>query len=613
MKKGAATMLFLSTAILSATTSAYSLPSVSATGAQPSSQNVEGMKQIHEPQEAAETAPSLEWVDPSVSPRVVLLCIHGLGLHKGNYDAFGKNICKYGIPTYAIDVRGFGEYLESGRHTQLDFDGTLADIKLYLQKLHEKYPDLPVVILGESMGGAIALRATALYPELISGLVSSVPSGDRFNQFGQNLSVGMHVLVGGFHKPMNIGDTIVKQATKKEDLRKEWSTDPMGKMEISPAELMRFSGFMAENFDAAKKITDKPVLFVQGVSDKLVRPAGTWKLCDSLATPNREMVLSKTGEHLIFEEAQFSDNDLLFLRRWIDRNIVKLDKFAVTPAGGAAGVETADVPATNSTDTTASSQSGDTAAAAGSSTTDATNTAATGAATASASTQTGTSAGTASASTITTAMATTPATITGVSLPLSSQSSTQAESTPQGISYWIELYRNGKLYRCNNKTHFQSGDAIRFHVTPHSDGYAYVVMKEGSSGKSSILFPTPQTGSNNFLRLGQDYPLPYQTWLQFDKNPGIEKVSLVFSRARINPESPMNNNRILTAYVSPERTGSKDLVPTRMKLSWDDPAPVIIPETQQSAVASSGNNSIVRVSYSGDEDVMAIDVALAHD
>ena len=103
------------------------------------------------------------------------------------------------------------------------------------------------------MGGAIALRATALYPELISGLISSVPSGDRYNEMGQGFKIGMHVLLGGgMNKPMNIGDTIVKQATKKDDLRETWSQDPDGKMNLTPAELIHFQSFMKENLDAAK-------------------------------------------------------------------------------------------------------------------------------------------------------------------------------------------------------------------------------------------------------------------------------------------------------------------------------------------------------------------------
>lgn len=516
---------------------------------EPSTDGAKGFKYV---EAAGEMPPSVEWVDPSVPTRAVLLCIHGLSLHKGNFEAFGRNMCKYGVATYAIDARGFGDWLTMGKHKEVDFNGTLADIKLFLQSLHTKYPNTPVIILGESMGGSIALHATAEYPQLIDGLVSSVPSGDRFNQFGQELKVGMHVLVGGFHKPMNIGTTVVKQATKKEDLRSEWENDPHGKMELTPSELLKFQSMMSGNFDAARKIKSTPVLFVQGVDDKLVHPEGTWKIYDSVASANREMVLSKTGEHLIFEEAQFSDDDTLFLRRWIDKNVAKLEPFALEKKGTNTAVVAQQSPRT--------SQAVPTAAAG--------------------------------------EIAAPPHTVP------------PHEQAEQRISYWIELYRDGNIYRCNNKMQFKSGDAIRFHILPHQNGYAYIVMKEGSTGKTSTLFPSKQTGTNNFLNAEQDYPLPYQTWLQFDKNPGIERVELMFSRDNIKPEETVAHTPILTAYVSPEASGSKDLVPTRMKLSWDDPSPVVMADSAERS--SSSSHSAVHLSCAGDESVLAIDVALEH-
>ncbi len=126
-------------------------------------------------------------------------------MHKGVYSAFGKDDGQDGIATYAIDMRGFGERKEIGGKTELDFDGSLADIKSALQQIHKKHPGLPVIMLGESMGGAIALRATALFPDLVAGLISSVPAKDRFSlDDGSKVGVkaGLQTMLGGFNKQM---------------------------------------------------------------------------------------------------------------------------------------------------------------------------------------------------------------------------------------------------------------------------------------------------------------------------------------------------------------------------------------------------------------------------
>ncbi len=146
-----------------------------------------------------------------------------------------------------------------------------------------------------------------------------------------------------------------------------------------------------------------------------------------------------------------------------------------------------------------------------------------------------------------------------------------------GLSYWIELTRDNKSFRSNNKYKFKSGDMIRFHILPNTDGYFYVVMKKGSSGAQNLLFPSPDTGMDNELKVGRDYAIPTKTALEFDAKPGTEDVALIFSRTRLEPNQYLDP-KILTCYVSSRQDGAKDLVPTRMQLSWDDPDPVIIPQ-----------------------------------
>src|SRR5271156_840347 len=80
-----------------------------------------------------------------------------------------------------------------------------------------------------------------------------------------------------------------------------------------------------------------------------------------------------------------------------------------------------------------------------------------------------------------------------------------------GLSYWIELTRNGKSFRCNNKYKFRSGDLIKFHIVANADGYVYVVLKKGTSGSQSLLFPSQATGMDNELKLARDYSVPTKT------------------------------------------------------------------------------------------------------
>ncbi|HEY9867691.1 MAG TPA: alpha/beta fold hydrolase [Candidatus Obscuribacterales bacterium] len=275
------------------------------------------------------TPPCLAWIDPDVEPKAVLLCVHGLGLYNGTYEPFGKRMAKLGIATYAIDMRGFGSWMEAKGRQRVDFEAALADVGAVLKVIHRAHPGLPVFLLGESMGGAIALQATALYPDLIDGVISSVPAGDRFQQKRTALKVALRLLANP-NKPFDVGTQVIEQATEKPEVREAWSKDPLARINISPRELLQFQAFMNKNHAAARKIKATPVLIVQGCRDRLVRPEGTVELYNELATPDRQLVLVPSAEHLIFEEEQFNDEIVDLTVGWINGHLSR--RAAGTPA-----------------------------------------------------------------------------------------------------------------------------------------------------------------------------------------------------------------------------------------------------------------------------------------
>lgn len=541
----------------------------------PAEESEATFKRIKTPTDAPLNAPMASWLPPAgVKPRIAMLCIHGFSMHKGCYAAFGKEMAKNGIATYAIDMRGFGERKEIGGKVELDFDGSLVDIKASLEQIQKAHPGLPVIVLGESMGGAIALRTAALYPELVAGLISSVPAKDRFSlgdEGNKVMKAGFQTMLGGFNKQMtDAAASVVNKISEKEDLRNTWKTDPLMRTSFSPKEFMQLDTFMSRNLDAAEMVTNTPVLFIQGSNDKLIRPAGTWKLFEKLSTSNRQMVLSKNSEHLIFEEGQFNPEDIKFVLTWMDRNIGSLDP-AITGIKDKLPVVASKEEYSGSVASAASGANKDT-----------------------------------DAPTAAPAPAALPSITSG------EFKNRIATNTRPKISYWIELNRDGKIFRCNNQMEFKSGDAIRFHLIPESAGYAYLVMKASTTGKSDLLFPNQIYGTENYLKPGKDYSIPAEGWMQFDGNPGTESLGLMFGQEKfsITPEMIRSGNLSCFNAISkgPKEDGKKEVCSTRMKLSWDDPNPVMIPDDfspVSQITSSSAGSSLVRLTSNSGEMVSA--------
>ncbi len=259
------------------------------------------------------TVPYRAWL-PLNQPKEVLLCVHGLGFSSASYDEFGRSMAGHGFAVYAVDVRGFGQWAKRKGQDTVNFEACLDDIEQALKSLRKAYPGVPLFMVGESMGGAIALATTARHPELVDGLISSVPSSDRFFKMGGAIVVGAHYLEDP-DKKMN--PEIIDKITDSVRLRKQMETNSLNRLELSPKELKQFDTFMKGNYDSAHLIERQPVLMMAGYKDKLVRPEGTVELFNALSTQDKLLWIVGGSEHLLLEEGQFTDQLAKLLNVWI--------------------------------------------------------------------------------------------------------------------------------------------------------------------------------------------------------------------------------------------------------------------------------------------------------
>ena len=293
-----------------------SLPALSPS-AQDTGNNLKSLKRQEKDAPPVAATPCLTWIDPLAKLKGVLLCVHGLGLHKGTYQQLGERMAPLGWGVYAVDVRGFGTFMEMPGERRVDFPGCLEDVRQALLFVHKTHPGVPVFLLGESMGGAIALRVTAMHPELVDGLISSVPGGDRFHQAGDAVKVGMKLLTGP-NKTMDVTDIVVNRSTNKEELRQAWLKDPLARFSLTPVELIQFQHFMDDNSHWAKKITQTPVLMLQGDKDQLVKKQSNESIVNEIPSKDSVLVFVDTGEHLIVEEGQFTGYVIDTLCGWLN-------------------------------------------------------------------------------------------------------------------------------------------------------------------------------------------------------------------------------------------------------------------------------------------------------
>lgn len=207
----------------------------------------------------------------------------------------------------------------------------------------------------------------------------------------------------------------------------------------------------------------------------------------------------------------------------------------------------------------------------------------------------------------------------------------QLENLNTGVQYWIELRRNNETTRVNNKFDFKSGDRIKFHVKANINGFAYIILKEGSNGEHSVLFPDSKMADDNKVKAGTDYALPSDGYLMFDSQPGSEKLLLVVSRTPIQTTDYIKDTAKPRILVASRQPGSKDLVPGSAVVSFDDNATIadlppdpkkpttllVSSDTTAGAPVSTPlpagmSNSITTVIERDLGSVLALDIVLTH-
>jgi hypothetical protein len=175
-----------------------------------------------------------------------------------------------------------------------------------------------------------------------------------------------------------------------------------------------------------------------------------------------------------------------------------------------------------------------------------------------------------------------------------------ANASAAGLSYWIELKHGGRTQQVDGRHHFRGGDAIRFHIVSSIDGYAHIVLLEGSSGKSDVLFPLPGIDKTNRVARGKEYVIPsYGTGaLKFDNQPGREHLRIALTRQDVDPGkflSPQGASQVAMAQISNnpavDPTGGHSQIQISMPEDIPPPKPVTV--QQKVPVAAPTNTTAI--------------------
>lgn len=234
-------------------------------------------------------------------PRGIIIALHGMNDHGGRFAEPSAYWADKGLLTYAYDQRGFGRSRGDGRWPGADI--LARDLVDFTQLVTRSHPGVPITLLGESLGGGVALAALGQeeFPAAVNRAVLVAPAVEgreaKSNFENAGLWTASHTIPAlpipteaGF-KGLSDDTALIDDILADPDVRKTMRVDM----------LWGFADLMDEAVEAANDIT-LPTLVIYGGDDVLIGADSVLDMVTDLGAEEKEFCYFPNSGHLLLHE-----------------------------------------------------------------------------------------------------------------------------------------------------------------------------------------------------------------------------------------------------------------------------------------------------------------------
>lgn len=230
-----------------------------------------------------------------------MVLIHGFAEHSGRYQELAAFLAARGSAVHGLDLRGHGR--SDGRRGYVrTFDEFLDDVGRFVELVREEHPDVPITLVGHSMGGLIT---AAFLVERRPRIASAVTSGAALAVAGVSRSRrALARMLGRLwpRLPMPAG-LDPNGLSRDPEVVRRYLEDPLVFRNMT-------AGLGAALMDAARRTAQRgaevqvPLLMLHGEEDPLCSVLGSREFYDEVATAGSALRIYPGLRHEIFNEPE---------------------------------------------------------------------------------------------------------------------------------------------------------------------------------------------------------------------------------------------------------------------------------------------------------------------
>ena len=188
------------------------------------------MQEFHWINEQGHRIYAVDWTVPR--PRAVMGIIHGLGEHCRRYDELAAFFNGHEVAAVGYDRQGFGRS-EGQRGHAASYTHYLDGVAQLLVHCQRRYPDLPVFLYGQSMGGQLLLTyLIKRKPRLTGAIVTSPHIATGFTP--NPLVVGVGRLLRKIRPSQTLHNQLdITRLSRDKAVQRAYTADPLTHQRIS--------------------------------------------------------------------------------------------------------------------------------------------------------------------------------------------------------------------------------------------------------------------------------------------------------------------------------------------------------------------------------------------
>ncbi|HDN04947.1 MAG TPA: alpha/beta hydrolase [Chloroflexi bacterium] len=255
---------------------------------------------------------------PEGKVKASAIIAHGLNEHSGRYQHLAAFLTDKGYAVYGLDFPGHGK--SAGPRSYVDSYYDFIDpLETYLEMIHSWQPDLPVFLLGHSMGGLISAAFLIDHQDRVSGAVLSGPLvklPDYVSNFTLQLGKTLAALLPKFRIIQVDADGVSRDPA----VVQAYKDDPLvytGKITARISNEINNAIALVEQGGSKIKI---PLLLLHGGADRLCDPSWSRYLHDLVSSPDKQLIIYDGLYHEVYNEPE-ADTVFADLLKWLEKHI----------------------------------------------------------------------------------------------------------------------------------------------------------------------------------------------------------------------------------------------------------------------------------------------------